>query len=127
MEGHEDLAGSDDAGDAEFEVVYGSTAAADGDAVVRFQVEAAGVDRIHLQPRVGDHVVEDLDFGSLGTSVPVFYGASGVEDEVVVRVRLFFEWLARDGVEFCSAVCCWEDSIAVERRTTPLDTSLIFD
>jgi len=127
MEGHEDLAGSDDASYAEFEIVYGPTAATNGDAVVRFEVEAAGVEWIHLQPRVGNHVVEDVDLGSLGRGVPVFYGASGVEDEVVVRVRLFFEWLARDGVEFCSAVCCWEDSIAVERRTTPLDTSLIFD
>ena len=40
MEGHEDLTGGDDAGDAEFEVGDGSATAADGDAVVGFKVEA---------------------------------------------------------------------------------------
>src|SRR5215469_3358372 len=60
VEGHEDLPRGDDAGDAEFQVDDGSAAAADGDAVVGFEVEADSVDGIHLQPGIGDHVVEEL-------------------------------------------------------------------
>ena len=87
MEGHEDLAGSDDAGDAKFEVGDGPAATADGDAIVGFEVEVGGVERVHLEPRVGDHVVEELDLGGLGAGVPVFDGAAGVEDEADTRCR----------------------------------------
>ena len=40
VEGHEDLAGSDDAGDAQFEVGDAAAARDDGDAVVRAEREA---------------------------------------------------------------------------------------
>ena len=54
MEGHEDLAGSDDAGDAEFEVVYSSTTAANGDAIMGFEVEAAGVEYVSASDWIQD-------------------------------------------------------------------------
>ena len=60
-----------------------------------------GVDWVHLEPRVGDHVVEQFDLGGLGAGVPVLDGAAGVEDEVDTRRRAVRR---RDRRERCRGV-----------------------
>ena len=127
VEGHEDLTGGDDAGDAELEVGDGSAAAADGDAIVGFELETVGVDGVHLEPRVGDHVVEHFDLGGLGAGVPVLDGAAGVEDEVELGVGLLGEWIAGNGVETGASVFGGEDAVAVERFAAPLEAVGVFD
>ncbi len=127
VEGHEDLAGSDDSGDAEFEVFDGATAGDDVDAVVGAEFEAGGVERVHFEPGVGDHGVKHLYLGGFGAGVPVFDGASGVEDEGVFFVGLLGEGQAGDGVKDGFAIGGGKDAVVVEALATPLDSALIFN
>jgi hypothetical protein len=121
VKGHEDLSRGDDSGDAKFEVGYGSAAAPNGDAVMGLEVEVSGVEWVHLEPGVGDHVVEKIDFGGLGTGVPVFDSSPRVEDEAELSIRLFLEWVAWDLVEDGTTVWGRKDAVAVERFAAPLD------
>ena len=124
MEGHEDLAGSDDAGDAELDLGDAVASGDDGDAIVGAEFELSGVDGIHLQPRVGDHAVEHGDCASLGARMPVLDSAAGVEDEVVLVVGLLGEGLAGDGVEAGAAAVEGEDAAGVEALAAPLNAAL---
>ena len=81
VEGHEQLPGSDDFGKAEFDVVDAAAAADERDGFVGFEVEAAGVVRIHFEPGVGRHAFEQGHLLGLGAGVPVFNGTAGIEDE----------------------------------------------
>ena len=72
-------------------------------------------------------MVEEFDLGGLGAGVPVFDGASGVEDEVVLGVGLLDEGLAGNGVEVGAAVRRGEDAVAVEGCAAPLEAVGVFD
>jgi len=127
VEGHEDLPWRDDAGDTQFKVYDGPTAAAYGDSVVWFEAELCGIVRVHLKPRIRNHIVELLHLGGLGAGVPVFNSAAGVQDEIEVGVGLLNEWIAGYGVNACATIFGGKDTIAIERSASPLDSVLIFN
>jgi len=92
-----------------------------------FQVEGLGVGGVHLEPGVGNHVVEEVNFGGLRTRVPVLHGSTGVEDQVVFRVGLFNKGIAGNNVEASAAVDSGENSILIERGAAPLDSIAVVD
>ena len=72
-------------------------------------------------------MVEHLHLGGLGAGVPVFDGAAGVEDEVVLFVGLLDEGEAGDVVEYGVAIGGGEDAVCVETFAAPLDSAFVFD
>ena len=76
---------------------------------------------------LGNHLVEHVDLRCLGARVPVFDGAAGVKDEVVLLVRLLDEWFARDEVQLGSPVGGEKYSVCVEALAAPLHATRGFD
>jgi hypothetical protein len=127
VKGHEDLAGSDDARDAEFKVRDSATTAMDGDPIMGLEVETRRVGRVDLKPSVRHHVVEELYLCGLGAGVPMFHRAARVQDEVVFSIRLFDEGFAGDEVQLGAPISRGKDAVAIERFPAPLDTVGIVD
>ena len=111
---HEDLPRSNNARNAEFEIGHGPATAANGYTIVGFEVEMYGVSRVHLEPSIGDHVIKKFDLRGFCTSVPVFDGATGIEDEVELRVRLLDEGIAGNDMEASASILGGKDAISVE-------------
>src|ERR1035437_1770332 len=127
MKGHKNLAGSNDAGYAELNILYRAAPRNDIDAIVRLQVHLGCVSRVHFEPCCGHHAFQHLHLRRLGAGVPMLHGAAGVKNEVVLFVRLFSEGKAWDGVQKCLAACGWEDPIGIKTFASPLHAAVIFE
>src|SRR5665213_1735912 len=99
MKGHKYLTRCDNAGDAQLHAGNAIATRDDRHKIVRAQIKLRGIDGIHLEPRIWNHAVELLNAGSLGPCVPVFDCPSGVEDEVVLLVRLLDKGIAWNAVQ----------------------------
>src|ERR1051326_5732224 len=90
VEGHEDLTRCDDLGDAKFHTADSAAMGHHIYVVMRFEIQASGIARIHLQPGVRGHAFENRHLPSLGARVPMFDRAASIQDQ-----WKFFIWLFR--------------------------------
>src|SRR5438046_1304077 len=92
--------------------------------------------RIHLQPCVRRHPLENRYLTGLGARVPVLDRASSIENEREFVVRLFRKRFPLDAEQLGSAVLCLKTPVRVKTarddflrtmRKRPLDSSMLLD
>src|ERR1041385_5015750 len=87
---HEDLTGRNDLCDAKFHTTDSAAMGHHIHVVMRFEIQASGIARVHLQPRIRRHAWENWNLSGLGARVPVFDRAARIQDQ-----WKFFIWLFR--------------------------------
>ena len=79
--------------------------------VVRLEMKRGGVTRIHFQPGVRGHSLEDGHLAGLRARVPVLDGPPRVEDEGKLGIRLFRERFPLDAKQLRFSVFGRENSV----------------
>lgn len=125
VEGHEDLSGCDDAGDAQFNIADGAAARDNVDAVVRPKLQAASTGFISSHA-LGTMLSSIFTLAVLVRVCPMLDGAACIEDEVVLFVRLLDERQTRNGIERSFAGGGGKDAVGVEAVATPLYAAFLF-
>ena len=81
-------------------------------------------------------MLQDRHIGSLGSGMPMFYGATGVEGKWKFAIGLFRKWLPVGADEFGFAIFGRKDTIGVETLRgkvsaacgkRPLQSAMVFN
>src|SRR6266851_7229940 len=136
MERHEHLPGTDDFRDAQFDSGDSAARGLNVHMVVRLEMEGGSVPRIHFQPGVRRHSLEDGHLAGLRARVPVLDSSSRVENEWEFGIRLFGKGFPLDAEELGLAVLRWKNPVLIEAscfhfgaayRERPLDSAGLLD